>query len=230
VTTEDAKALVASVPHWHHRFEIAPGVVTPGTYDPQFLLDKLSLPKDLRDRRVLDVGASDGFFSLALRRRGAEVVSVDYRPKDLHGFAVMERLSGLAFDYRQCNVYDMSPGALGSFDCVLFLGVIYHLPDPIRALGLLRSLCTGTLFIESHCSRDLSPEIAAARYYRGDSLAGDPTNFWSPNVRCFGDMLHDSAFDVVRSETWGDRYFAECRANAAPDRLAKLALAYGLIG
>ena|SRR5688572_9354533 len=109
VTGEEARALVASVPAWHHRFEIAPGVITPGTYDPNFLLDKLALPKDLTGRRVLDIGPSDGFFSLNLRQRGAQVVAVDYRPKEMHGFGVMERISGLDFDYRQGNLYDITP-------------------------------------------------------------------------------------------------------------------------
>lgn len=31
---DESKALVASVPHWHRRFEICPGLVTPGAYDP----------------------------------------------------------------------------------------------------------------------------------------------------------------------------------------------------
>src|SRR5215831_13251597 len=119
---EEARRLVASVPHWHHRFEIFPGLVTPGSYDPQFLLQKLDLPPDLTGARVLDVGCSDGFFSSRLRARGAEVVSLDYRPKTGHGFAVMETLSGGGFDYRQMNVYEIGPD-LGTFEIVLFLGV-----------------------------------------------------------------------------------------------------------
>ena len=39
---DEARALVASVTHWHHEFEIFPGLVTPGTYQPTFLLEKPS--------------------------------------------------------------------------------------------------------------------------------------------------------------------------------------------
>ena len=91
MTLDEARTLVASVPHWHHRFEILPGVVTPGIYDPSFLLEKMALPANLSGRSVLDIGPSDGYFCLNFRRRGARVVAVDYRPKHLHGFAVMER-------------------------------------------------------------------------------------------------------------------------------------------
>jgi tRNA (mo5U34)-methyltransferase len=37
VTLIEARDLVASIPHWHHKFEIYPGLVTPGSYDPAFL-------------------------------------------------------------------------------------------------------------------------------------------------------------------------------------------------
>ena len=228
ISQREAEQMVGSIPHWHHIFEIAPGVITPGTYDPTFMLAKMQLEDDLSGQRVLDIGTSDGFFALNLRRRGAEVVAVDYRPKSLHGFGVMERLSGLDFDYRQANLYDIDPKTWGSFDIILLFGVLYHLPDMLKALSILRELCVGRLFLETHCANDFSPEAAAARYYRGTTLNQDATNFWSPNARCVRDMLHDAAFDVERDEAWGDRYFAACTFNEGPMRLYKLRLAYAL--
>lgn len=229
LTREQAKQLVAAVSDWHHRFEIFPGVTTPGRYDPGFLLEKLDLAKDLTGQRVLDVGPSDGFFSLSLRRRGAQVVAVDYRPRELHGFGVMERISGLDFDYRHQNVYDINRGAFGTFDIVLFLGVLYHLPDMLRALWILRSVCADRLFVETQCAVDMSPEIPAVRYYRQRTLNDDITNFWSLTPSCLAAMLHDTAFDVDRQETWGDRSFVACRTNQEPTRSRKMQLAYGLL-
>lgn len=231
LSREEAEQLVASVGAWHHRFEIAPGVVTPGSYTPNFLLDKMNLDEDLTGQRVLDIGPSDGFFSMSLRKRGANVVAVDYRPKELHGFGVMERITGLDFDYRQANLYDINLAAFGRFDVVVFLGVLYHLPDMMKALAIIRSVCSGQLFLETHCAVELTPEISAARYYREDTLNGDVTNFWSPNVLCLQDMLHDAGFDVERGETWegADRYFVAARINEDPARRRKLELAYGLV-
>jgi tRNA (mo5U34)-methyltransferase len=226
---EDAQKLVESIPAWHHTFEIAPGVVTPGNYDPGFLIEKMQLPADLSGLRALDIGPSDGFFSLHLRHRGAEVVAVDYRPKELHGFGVMERLSGLDFDYRQGNLYDITPGEFGLFDIVVFFGVLYHLPDMLKALAIIRSVCSGQMFLETHCAVDFAPESAAARYYRERTLNNDVTNFWSPNPQCLADMLFDTVFDVERSETWGDRYFAACVVSDNPARWEKLNLGYGLV-
>lgn len=228
---EDAVRLVGSVNHWHHKFEIFPGVITPGSYDPAFLFDKMQLPEDLKGARVLDIGVSDGFFSLQMARRGASVTAIDYRAKTDHGYHVMESLNPNSIDYRVMNVYDLSPETIGTFDIVVFFGVLYHLPDMMRALEAIRRCCTGTLYVESHSENAFCPEISAARYYRGASLAGDHTNFWAPNRLCVLDMLHDVGFDATRDEIWGERIFVQAQSVAITGlRAEKMQLGYGLFG
>ncbi len=229
ISRNEAEALVKSVPHWHHRFEIYPGVVTPGTYDPAFLWDKLRIDDRCNGQRVLDIGASDGYFSKRINTLGGELVCVDYRAKTSHGFGVMERLHGSTFLYEHANVYELDSDRLGKFDFVLFLGVLYHLPDMMRALRKLRTLCRSTLFLETHSDNVFCPGVPAARYHKGASLAGDVTNFWSPNALCVLDMLDDAGFDVVRHETWGDRLFAEAIISTDPNRSYKMDLAYGTL-
>lgn len=225
----EAKALVASVRHWHHAFEIFPGLITPGSYQPGFLLDKIRPSNDLAGVRVLDIGTSDGYFALEFARRGASVVAIDYRSKQGHGYHVMERLNPVQIDYHQMNIYELPEKQLGEFDIVLFMGVLYHLPDMIRALHMIRAVCRGTLFVETHSENDFCRDIAAARYYQSNTLAGDPTNFWAPNRLCVLSMLYDTGFDSVRDEAWGQRLFVE--AKAAPvqgARHRKMQLGYGL--
>ncbi len=227
----EATALVASVPHWHHKFEIYPGVVTPGAYEPGFLLDKTGLPDDLSGLRVLDIGTSDGFFSLHLAKRGAQVVAIDYRRKEDHGYHVMEKLNPVQIDYHRMNIYELSEKQLGEFNIVLFLGVLYHLPDMIRALQMIRAVCRGTLFVETDSENEFCKDIAAARYYKGNTLAKDHTNFWAPNRLCVLDMLYDTGFDVVRDDAWGQRLFVEAKAVRGDDlRREKMKLGYGVIG
>ena len=69
MTLDEAQALVSSVPHWHHAFEIYPGLVTPGNYDPSTLFRRAMFPEDLKGCRALDIGTSDGYFALQLARR-----------------------------------------------------------------------------------------------------------------------------------------------------------------
>jgi len=227
MTTEEAAALVASIPHWHHRFEIFPGITTPGTYDPAFLLAKMKLPEELHGKRVLDIGASDGFFTLEMARRGARVVAIDYRGKESHGFGVMEKLNGIEVEYHQMNLYNLSAERFGQFDIIVFMGVLYHLPDMLRALAKIREMSVGTMFLETHADTSLDSKVAAARYYRGSSLAGDITNFWSPNRRCVLDMLEDAGFRLERDEAWGDRLFVVTLVDDRDTRVSeKMRLAY----
>ena len=88
--------------------------------------------------RVLDIGARDGFFSFELERRGADVVAIDYIDPG------RDRLPGRARAARARrsttvvdNVYRLSRERHGEFDIVLFLGVLYHLRDPLLALDRL---------------------------------------------------------------------------------------------
>ncbi len=227
----EAKRLVAGVPHWHHQFEVFPGLVTPGSYSPAFLLDKIRPPADLAGKRVLDIGTSDGFFALELARRGANVVAIDYRRKQDHGYHVMEQLNAVQIEYHQMNIYELAEKQLGLFDIVLFLGVLYHLPDMIRALHMIRGCCRGSLFVETHSENNFCPNISAARYYAGNTLAEDYTNFWAPNRLCVLDMLHDTGFDVERHEAWGERLFVAAEAVPVTGlRSEKMKLGYGMIG
>jgi tRNA (mo5U34)-methyltransferase len=230
MTPKEAKALVASVPHWHQQFEIFPGLITPGSYQPSFLLEKIHLPADLTGQRVLDVGTSDGFFALECVRRGASVVAIDYRSKQDHGFHVMEQLNSVDIEYHQMNIYDLADRKLGQFDIVLFMGVLYHLPDMIRALHIIRGCSRGVVYLETHSENDFCRDVAAARYYTANSLAKDHTNFWAPNRLCVLDMLYDTGFDVERDETWGHRLFVKALVVPVDGlRREKIKLGYGLI-
>jgi tRNA (mo5U34)-methyltransferase len=227
---DEAVKLVEANAIWHHAFEIYPGVITPGNYNPGFLWDKLALPADMRGMRCLDIGASDGFFSMKMAQCGADVVCVDYRRKDLHGFEVMERISGLKFSYHQINIYDLTVAEFGRFDIILFLGVLYHLPDMLRAFDTIRRMSLNKVFIETHSDNEFSPNVPAARYYAAATLNGDNTNFWAPNAMCVKDMIFDAGFRLSRTEAWGDRLFAEAEIDNTPARSTKLERVYGVFG
>jgi tRNA (mo5U34)-methyltransferase len=228
MTLDEARDIVASVPHWYHAFEIYPGLRTPGVYDPSFVWDLMALGADLKGSRILDIGPSDGYFSREAHRRGAEVVSVDYRTRHHSGFAAMEKLYGHTLDHRQINIFDLPGAGLGGFDYIFFLGVLYHLPDMMRSFFILRSLARGPVFVETHSENDFCPDIPAARYYVRATLADDPTNFWVPNRLCIHDMLYDAGFDPVREHMINKhRLFVEARVNNDPLRRRKIELAYG---
>jgi tRNA (mo5U34)-methyltransferase len=190
----------------------------------------MQLPSDLKGLRVLDIGTSDGFFSLQMARRGADVVAIDYRDKTEHGYHVMEKLNPNNIDYKLMNIYELENAKIGKFDIIIFMGVLYHLPDMLRALHILRNLCSGTMYLETHSENQFCSDIPAARYYKESTLSNDYTNFWAPNRLCVLDMLHDARFDVERDEIWGERLFAKANVVETTGlRSIKMQAGYGLI-
>jgi tRNA (mo5U34)-methyltransferase len=223
VPDDEALRLIGSVPAWYHRIAVRPGIVTPGTTDAASVLDRLHLPTDCSGLRAIDIGARDGFFSFELERRGAEVVAVDYMPRQGTGFDVAARLLGSSVEYRQENFYRLRSAELGKFDLVLCLGILYHLPDFLGALRIARDLCRGRLYLETLALEqpvraDGVADVPILQYFPMRERANDRTNFWAPNLRCVVDMLEDSEFRILRSEQQGDRVLVVAAVVDDPDR------------
>jgi tRNA (mo5U34)-methyltransferase len=107
----------------YHRYEIAPGVFTPGTnleIDPGKCLDEIGVPHDLSGRRVLDIGAWDGPYSFELERRGAQVTALDIQDPDTSVFNAVKRILNSSARYVRGSVYDAPIEELGTFELVLF--------------------------------------------------------------------------------------------------------------
>jgi tRNA (mo5U34)-methyltransferase len=141
----------------------------------------------------------------------------------------MEAITGLRFTYLQRNIYELDADELGIFDIVLFLGVLYHLPDMLRALDIVRQLCGRRMYLETAFEADLQPGMAVARYYEASSLGGDYTNFWSPNRECVLSMLRDVGFAPRRDQPWIPFRLlveADIVGSGRPD---KMRAAYGLM-
>src|SRR6266540_1871728 len=85
---------------WYHSIELAPGLVTEGTFDHRPYVDRYGLPGDLSGRRALDVGTFDGFWAFELERRGARVDALDdvvaARHAHLAGHGALRRIRGSA--------------------------------------------------------------------------------------------------------------------------------------
>src|SRR5713101_3125979 len=123
---------------WYHSIEIGPGLVTPGAHplgELRQVLQYLKLPARLDGLSVLDIGAWDGFFSFEAERRGARrAVAYDLTPEDYFGFATAKELLGSGVEYAQGSVYELRRDVVGTFDVVLFVGVLYHLRYPLLGL------------------------------------------------------------------------------------------------
>ena len=140
---------------WWHQINLGDGIVTPGRNDSRKHLASIRLPEDLSGKSVLDVGTWDGFYAFEAERRGAtRVVAMDSycwnRGTGKAGFDLARRALGSRVEDRQIDLLDLSPETVGTFDVVLFLGVLYHLPHPLLCLEKLASVTAEQLIVETH--------------------------------------------------------------------------------
>jgi tRNA (mo5U34)-methyltransferase len=193
--------------YWFHRIELAPDLTTPGWSDPKTeKLPHFGLPDDMTGMRVLDIGCCEGFFSFEAERRGArEVIAIDSAPDSIRRFALCRTALNSRATGFLTSVYDLSVRAFGTFDVVMFFGVLYHLRNPILALEQIFSVCSGTLLLQSHGFEDPAlGEQAMAQFYPFGIKSGppentswDPTVFWVPNSACIRGMLAHVGFQDI---------------------------------
>jgi 2-polyprenyl-3-methyl-5-hydroxy-6-metoxy-1,4-benzoquinol methylase len=228
LTDDEVRAEIATVQNWYHSIEIRPGIVTPGTMGNEVavVLHHLHLPEDCRGLRVLDLGTRDGLFAFEIERRGGEVLAVDYMAAELTGFPVAARLLGSRVPFLNANIYQLRPEDIGTFDIVLALGLLYHLPDPLGALRIMRKLCRSRLLLETlvidHMAYlhpfDWLRSIPLMQFLPGSSFGNDPTNFWAPNIAGVKAMLRETEFGSWRVVMIRSRAIFDCDVTSDPEQ------------
>ncbi|MDY6936472.1 MAG: glycosyltransferase [Cyanobacteriota bacterium] len=231
---------VASFPFWYHKIELPGGIVTPGGWPTE--PEKFGIPQDLTGKRVLDVGAWDGYWTFeALKRGAAEVVAIDDFSDYLGRLETSDRRAwdtfdccreAFGYDARQCqrteiSVYEVSEAKLGRFDVVFCFGTIYHLRYPLLALDKLAAICDGEIYVESSILDDFSPYRGGLgkgygggqmvmEFYPTDELHDNSTNYWSPTLACLGQLVKAAGFATVQVWKLSDRpaHLGMCRGFA----------------
>jgi len=191
--------------NWFHSIDLGHGIVTPGRDNSARKVARLQLPESLAGKTVLDVGAWDGFFSFEAERRGAaRVLATDsYCWSDprswgnKRGFDLAREVLASKVEDQVIDVLDLSPGNVGMFDVVLFLGVLYHMKHPLLALERVASVTRELLVLETAVDM-LDCRRPAMAFYAGDEFGLDATNWCGPNPAAVLDMLKVAGFARVR--------------------------------
>jgi tRNA (mo5U34)-methyltransferase len=203
----------------YHRFEIEPGLYTPGTQidvEPSKFFDEIGIPQDISGLRALDVGAFDGALTFELVKRGAEVTALDIQDPDVTIFNAARTILNARVNYIRGSVYDLTEKTHGKYNIVLFAGVYYHLKNPALALQRIREALEddGRLYIEgATCSRYLARQLASSvpgagfeslmrlvdrmpisLFDHDHQIYPGWSNWWFPTTSCLQGMLSDSGF------------------------------------
>lgn len=93
---------------------------------------------------------------------------------------------------------DLAP--LGRFDVVLFLGVLYHLAEPLEGLRRVASLTTpgGVAVIETEAVEILGlRDTPLCEFFPGAELNHDASNWWAPNGKALDGLCRAAGFREV---------------------------------
>src|SRR4051812_39057169 len=111
----DLRARVAALAPWFQNIDLGGGILTApdhflGDY-PAFKFARFAaaLPEDLSGRSVLDIGCNAGFYSIEMKKRGADrVLGIDSDERYLaQARLVAEELGFADIEYRELSVYDV---------------------------------------------------------------------------------------------------------------------------
>jgi tRNA (mo5U34)-methyltransferase len=220
MTSQEIQQRISELGEWFHNLDLGGVRTAPdhflGDY-PAVKWERFahSIPADLRGKTVLDIGCNAGFYSIEMKRRGADrVIGIDSDERYLRQARFAAEVCGVDIEFRQMSVYEVAD-LREKFDLVLFMGVLYHLRHPLLALDLLHEYVARDLLVLQSLQRG-SDEVEPLRedyhfwvrevfdqpgypkmHFVEKWYCGDPTNWWIPNRACTEAMLRSSGFEII---------------------------------
>jgi tRNA (mo5U34)-methyltransferase len=142
-----------------------------------------------------------------LRRRGEPVPAAPslpglWQPEELpgkRGFDLAHEVLGSRAEFIVADFMELDPAELGRFDVVFFLGVLYHLQDPLEALRRVAAVTKEVAVIETEAIEAPGLSRPIWEFFPGDELESDPSNWWVPNLPALEAICLAAGFTQVES-------------------------------
>ena len=173
MTREEKIKWVNTPPAWMYEFDLGEGVKTPLLVEElrsihqtreQMIVQAIDqyFPQGLAGKYCLDIACNEGYFAHLLFRRGARVKGVDVRETNIERAKRVQSL--LAYDPARLafQVEDFldNKDDLNTYDVTFFLGLLYHLENPMGAIRKLYRITRTLSVIETQLTRQSAPVIS----------------------------------------------------------------------
>lgn len=238
LTEHELESRIQEIGPWFHNLRLKGIQTAPehflGDYPAvKFESFRSVIPEDMRGMTVLDIGCNAGFYSMEMKRRGADrVVGIDTDPHYLRQARLAAEVNSADVEFIEMPVWDVAK-LNEKFDLVIFMGVLYHLRHPLLALDLIHEHVARDLLLFQSMqrgSRDLADieedydfnapaPFDAPGYPRMHFVerrySHDETNWWIPNRACVEAMLRSSGF-VVEAQPEAEVYLCRWRPVVVP--------------
>ena len=130
--------------------------------------------------------------------------TVHWRPDELPGRRPFDAARACLNSKVESVVGDfmtIDPVEVGKFDVVLFLGVLYHLEDPLLSKRKVAQFVKpGGLCIIETAAMEIpgSGDRAFCEFFPGQELNGDASNWWAPNAAALTGLCRAAGFGSAR--------------------------------
>ena len=163
MTSKEIEKQITDLEPWFYEFNLGNGFRTKSalpTDVQEIFHTRLRMTQDVvvqhfKDRlskiQCIDVGCHEGFYSMAMASLGvSRVLGIDVREKSLaKAKFVADTIQSQNIEFEAGNCEDLSIENSGRFELSLFLGVMYHLENPMRCLRNIASITTDLCVIET---------------------------------------------------------------------------------
>jgi len=160
IPTQEVQERIAALGPWFYEFDLGAHGRTTSVLSPRVLpihqtrLEMVSglVESYFGDRlpqiRCIDVGCHEGYYSVAMARKGVrEVRGIDVRESNLAKARLIADVLGFRnVVYEQTNCEDLRVEDTGQYELSLLLGLLYHLENPMLCLRNI-SRITGELCV-----------------------------------------------------------------------------------
>ncbi len=111
--------------------------------------------------RILDIGCGGGLLAEPMARLGADVVGADAAERNIPVAQIHAQKQGLDIDYRHTTAEDLAKAG-ETFDVLLNMEVVEHVPDPLTYLSACHDLLRpGGLMVCSTLNRNPKSYVQA---------------------------------------------------------------------
>lgn len=182
MTSQEMASRIAELGPWFYPFDLGHGVRTESAIPPAvtgIFETRLAMVNQaagghfgarLAEASCLDVGCHEGFYTVAMARRGMRrVVGMDVREINLLKARFVAEALGLSnVTFVEGNCEQLRAEEIGQFDLTLFLGVLYHLENPMLCLRNLGAVTKELAIVETQVIEEVegSTEWGAREWTR----------------------------------------------------------------
>jgi len=163
MTSADAQQRVKELGPWFYEFDLGEYGRTTSELPPevrpihQTRLEMVERVVDehfrgrMENVRCLDVGCHEGFYAVAMARKGMQQVrGIDVREASLTKARFVAETLGLRnLSYAEQNLESLAAESEPAYDLCLFLGVLYHLENPVLCLRNLSRVTKELCIVET---------------------------------------------------------------------------------